>query len=121
MTHDDPGRPLKSAGAALDEALRHVAAGGAESLDRGLAYLGEARTGLEDFLAAARRGSAATGGERHALAAIAESLTRLRARLAFAEEYYQGWMRVRATLAGGYTPPGTAPTQPEGCRLLAEG
>jgi len=121
MTHHDRGLALRTAEAALDEARGHIAAGGVESLERGLASLRQARAGLDGFLAAVRCGGAKAGGERRALTSIAASLARLRARLAFAEQYYEGWLRVRATLADGYGPPGTTPTQPEGGRLLAEG
>ncbi len=121
MTHRDPNGTLKDAEAALGDARRHVAGGGVESLERSLACLDAARGALEGFLAAARRGGAAPDVARPKLASIAASLRRLRTRLALAGEYYEGWLRLRATLSGGYGPAGTTPAQPEGSRLLAEG
>jgi hypothetical protein len=98
-----------------------VAGGGVESLERSLACLDAARRALESFLAAARRAGPAPQDARPKLASVATSLRRLRTRLALAGEYYEGWLRLRATLSGGYGPAGTTPPQPEGTRLLAEG
>ncbi len=122
MKHAEPTEAVTRAAAAVGEALTASTQAGVAALETCFSRLDQARRILEAVASGpAFPSGTANDSARRALLETRTSLLRLRARMALADDFYSGWVRLRAILSGGYAPGGDPAATPVPGRVLAEG
>jgi len=121
MKRQEPERCLETVHAAVQEASRLLMDPKPEALDRSAALLVEARRDLQRAVDSFNlSNSPARAGIRAELEEVRKGLRGHGLLLERAAGFYDGWVRLRNSLTGGYTAQGEpAPVEP-GRRLLIE-